>query len=322
MVKTYGKKIPTRRSFGDTLVEIGKVNKKIVVLSADVMGSVSVDAFAREFPGRFVQVGIAEQNLITVAAGMAMSGLVPFASAYSMFITGRPWDQIRNTVCYADLNVKIVGSHSGMNVGPDGATHQSLEEIALMRVIPRMTVLVPCDAVETGKAVRAAAGHRGPVFIRLTRCPLPVITTAETPFSIGKIVCLREGSDVAIFACGTEVYEALLAADRLSGEGIDAAVYNVHTVKPLDSETVSAAARQCGCVVTAEDHQVAGGLGGAIAEALTAHYPVPQEFVGIRDSFGESGEPEELMTECSLCGNAIAAAAKKAVQRKQGHTKR
>lgn len=317
MVQTYGKNIATRRGFGEALVEVGRSNNKVVALSADVMTSVSTDGFAKEFPDRFVQIGIAEQNLITVAAGMALSGLIPFACAYSMFITARPWDQIRNIVCYANLNVKIIGSHSGVNVGPDGATHQSLEDIAIMRVLPRMTVLVPCDAIETKKAVVAAAKHKGPVFIRLTRCPVPTVTTDTTPFSIGSMLCLREGRDVAIFTCGMQVYESLLAAEELLKEGISAGVYNVHTIKPLDRKSILQAAEKCGCVVTAEDHQKFGGLGGAISEVLTSECPVPQEFVGVQDCFGESGEPDKLKVCFSLNESCITAAAKKAIQRKK-----
>lgn len=317
MVKTQGKKIATRQGFGEGLLALGKVNKKVAALSADVTGSVSIGQFAKEFPERFVQVGIAEQNLITVAAGMAISGLIPFACAYSMFITGRPWDQIRNTVCYSDLNVKIVGSHSGTNVGPDGATHQSLEDIAIMRVIPRMIVLVPCDAIEARKAAFAAANHQGPVFIRLSRTPMPVITSEDTPFVIGKINIVKDGSNVAVFACGTEVFEALKAADRLADNGINASVYNVHTIKPLDKDLIVKAAKECGCVVTVEDHQKAGGLGSAVAEVLAENYPVPHEFVGINDCFGESGSCDELMQCFSITENDIYAAAKKAIQRKK-----
>lgn len=317
MSKETGKKISTRKAFGEAIVEQGKVNKKIAVLSADVMGSVAVGAFAKAYPDRFVQVGIAEQNLITVAAGMAISGLIPFACAYSMFITGRPWEQIRNIVCYSDLNVKIVGSHSGVNVGPDGATHQSLEDIALLRVIPRMTVVVPCDAVETKKLIAAAAAHIGPLFIRLTRCPVPVLTHDDTPFAIGKALKMRDGKDAAIFACGTEVYEALCAAEKLERAGIHVSVYNVHTIKPLDEELLCQAARECGCVVTAEDHQRSAGLGGAVAELLAARVPVPMEFVGIQDCFGESGEPEELMHCFMLHETHIAEAVKKAIKRKK-----
>ena len=316
MIKTSDKNIATRKAFGEALVELGRQNESIAALSADVTSSVAVDGFAKAFPDRFVQVGIAEQNLITIAGGMAISGLIPFACAYSMFITARPWDQIRNVICYSNLNVKIVGSHSGVNVGPDGATHQSLEDIAILRVIPHMTVIVPCDAVETKKAVFAAAAHKGPVFLRLTRSPLPIITTEDTPFSIGKAVCLREGSDVAIFATGTQVYESLCAAEKLSSEGIKAGVYNVSTIKPLDAETITRAAKQCGCVVTAEDHQKQGGLGGAVAELLAATYPVPQEFVGVHDCFGESGENDELMVCFALKDQYIVEAAKKAIKRK------
>ncbi|MFH1380511.1 MAG: transketolase C-terminal domain-containing protein [bacterium] len=317
MFETKGKKIATRQGFGEGLFALGKVNKKVVALSADVTGSVSISSFAAEFPERFVQVGIAEQNLITIAGGMALSGLIPFACAYSMFITGRPWDQIRNAVCYSDLNVKIAGSHSGTNVGPDGATHQSLEDIAIMRVIPNMTVLVPCDAIEARKAAFAAAEHRGPVFIRLSRTAMPLITNETSPFIIGKANCMKEGSDAAIIACGTEILESLKAAETLSKEGIQAGVYNMHTIKPLDKEAIINAAKQCGCVVTAEDHQKAGGLGSAVAEVLTAEYPVPQEMVGIDDCFGESGDCDELIKCYSIAENHICAAVKKAIQRKK-----
>jgi len=317
MPQTYGKKIASRFGYGEALAEIGEKNKRVVAVGADVTGSTGVNVFAEKFPDRYIQLGIAEQNVITVSAGLAIAGMLPFACAYSVFITGRGWDQIRNSVCYPNLDVKIAGSHAGVTVGPDGATHQATEEIATMRVLPNMKVIVPADYVEAKKATLAMPDIKGPVFIRLCRVPMPIITPPDERFVFGKAKIMKPGGDVVIFACGSMVYESLTAAEALAGEGIDARVVNIHTVKPLDEETVIKSVKECGCAVTAEEHQSAGGLGGAIAETLAKNYPVPVEMVGLKDEFGESGEPEELMTKFNLKYEDIIKACKKSVKRKK-----
>ena len=291
---------PIRMGFGRGLLTAAKANKNIVALCADLTISTKMDDFAASFPERFVEVGVAEQNLVTLAAGMALAGKTPFAASYAAFSPGRNWEQIRTTVCLAETNVKIVGSHAGVSVGPDGATHQMLEDIALMRVLPHMLVVVPADAVEAEKATLAIAKHRGPAYIRLAREKSPIVTTPETPFSLSKAQILRHGTDVTIVACGTMVYRALVAADLLEKQGIEAEVVNAAVIKPLDTVTIIASARRTGAVLTAEEGQVAGGLGGAVAEALGDHCPVPMKRVGILDSFGESGTAEELMEQFGL----------------------
>ncbi|MFH1368712.1 MAG: transketolase family protein [Elusimicrobiota bacterium] len=316
MVETYGMK-PTRQGYAEALLELGEKNPKICALGADTACSVMVNLFQQKFPDRFIQVGVAEQNMIGIAAGLAVAGWVPFATTYSMFAAGRPWEQIRNTVAYSNLNVKIGGSHGGISVGPDGATHQALEEIAIMRVIPRMTVVVPCDTVETRKATLAIGGMNGPAFIRFGRESLPVITKDETPFKLGRAEVFREGKDAAIIACGYMVYEALMAAELLEKKGISARVMNIHTVKPIDEQAIIKAAKECGCVVTAEEHQVAGGFGSAVAEVIVKNCPVPMEMVGVIDRFGESGNSAELFKAYGLKDVNIAAAVEKAIERKK-----
>lgn len=315
MVEVFGKKA-TRFGFGEALVELGEKDPKIFVLGADTVSSVAINGFQEKFPDRFINVGIAETNMIGMAAGLAAAGFIPFAATYGVFASGRPWEQIRTTVCYSDLNVKIGGSHSGLMVGPDGATHQALEEIAIMRCLPKMTVISPCDLIETKKAVLASAYYKGPVYIRYGRESIPIITKRETPFEIGKANVLREGGDIAIFACGTMVYESLMAAEILEEKGIKARVINMHTVKPIDEKAIIEAATECGAVVTAEEHQIAAGFGSAIAEVIVKNKPVPMEFVGINDTFGESGEPMELIKKFGLKDVNIAAAAEKALKRK------
>lgn len=309
-------RVPTRDGYGKGLVEAGEQDERVVVLCADLTESTRSHWFAERFPQRFVQVGVAEQNLAVVAAGMAAAGKIPFVSSYATFSPGRNNEQVRTNVALNNQPVKIAGAHAGISVGPDGATHQALEDIALMRVIPRMVVVVPCDAVEAQKATVEAAFNGQPTYLRLGREKSPVITTPATPFRIGRALTLREGADCAIVACGTMVYEALLAAAMLAKDGIECTVINNHTVKPMDEETVVKAARACGAVVTAEEHQVAGGMGSAVAEALARRNPVPMEFVGIQDRFGESGEPSALMEHFGLTATDIAEAVRRAVARK------
>lgn len=308
---------PTRHGFGEALVELGKKHDNVVVLGADVTGSVMTSFFRDAFPERFISVGVAEQNATTIAAGMALSGKIPFFSSYSAFAAFRNADQIRVSVCYNEANVKIGGGHSGITVGPDGATHQSLEEVALLRTLPNMTLVVPCDYLEAKKATIAIGEMDGPAYIRFGRSKVPMFTTDQTPFQLGKANVLREGNDVAIIAAGIMVWKALEAAEELAKrQGIQARVINNHTIKPLDYDTTIAAARECGAIVTAEEHQVHGGLGGAIAEAVVKNHPVPMEFVGIKDTFGASGEPDELTEIFGLTWQSIYASAIKAIERK------
>jgi transketolase len=315
MVNVFGNKA-TRFGFGEGLIELGRKNDKVFVLGADTVSSVAINGFQKEFPERFANVGIAEVNLLGVAAGLAVAGFVPFVSTYGVFASGRPWEQIRTTICYSNLNVKIGGSHSGLMVGPDGATHQALEEISIMRCLPNMTVLVPCDLIETKKATIAAAEYNGPVYIRYGRENIPIITEEKTEFEIGKAIKMREGKDVCIMACGSMVYEALMAAEILEKEGIKARVLNIHTIKPIDKQAIINAAKDCGAIVTAEEHQIFGGFGSAVAEVVVANCPVPIEFVGINDTFGESGKPADLIIKYGLKDINIAEAVKKVLKRK------
>ena len=315
MVNVFGKKA-TRFGFGEGLVELGKKDDKIFVLGADTVSSVAINKFQENFPERFANVGIAETNLLGMAAGISIAGFIPFVSTYGVFASGRPWEQIRTTICYSNLNVKIGGSHSGLMVGPDGATHQALEEISIMRCLPNMTVLVPCDVVETKKATMAAAYWNGPVYIRYGRETIPIITEESTPFEIGKAVKMKDGKDVCIMACGSMVYEALMAAEILEQEGIKARVLNIHTIKPIDKQAIIEAAKDCGAIVTAEEHQIFGGFGSAVAEVVVNNCPVPMEFVGMNDCFGESGKPADLMVKYGLKDINIVEAVKKVLNRK------
>ncbi|OPL12070.1 MAG: transketolase [Firmicutes bacterium ML8_F2] len=314
--KSKLEKKPTRDGYGLGLVELAKENKNIIVLGADLTGSTRCNWFRDEFPERFVQCGIAEQNMIGVAAGLALTGKIPFVSTYSVFCPGRNWDQIRISVAYNNVNVKMTGAHAGVSVGADGATHQGLEDIAITRCLPNMTVLAPCDAVETQKATVAAGKIEGPVYLRFAREATPIFTTSKTPFKIGQAEVLRKGRDVSIIACGPIVYEALLAAESLSKQGIDVRVINNHTIKPIDEEEIIKAAEQTGAIVTGEDHQVMGGLGSAVAEVLAKNEPVPIEMIGIQNRFGESGEPDELMKEFGLVAKDIKEAVLKVIKRK------
>ena len=313
---------PIRDGYGAGLLAAGEANENVVALSADLTESTRTEAFAKKFPDRFIEVGVAEQNLATIAAGLGISGKIPFIASYATFSPGRNWEQIRTTIAYNDSNVKIAGHHAGLMTGPDGATHQALEDIALMRVLPNVKVFVPCDAHQARKVTEAAAKLWGPVYLRFARAASPVITTAATPFTPGKgqIFWQPKGNkrpDVAIFACGTMVFESLLAAKRLEAAGVAVTVANIHTVKPLDTVLIAELAAGAGAVVSAEEHQVAGGLGGAIAEALAASTPVPQEFVGVRDEFGSSGSPEDLFEAHGLTAARIVSAARSAIKRKK-----
>jgi transketolase len=311
------KKAATRNGFGEALCEIGEKDQSVVALCADVAGSVQIEKFAKKFPERFFQVGVAEQNMAAVAAGLAYSGKKPYIGAFAVFSPGRNWEQIRTTICYANANVKIEGSHVGLDVGEDGATHQALEDVSLMRSLPNMTVISPCDLEETKKAVHAAWKMPGPAYIRCTRNSTPTFTTAETPFEVGKANLLCEGADVAIVAAGRLVYDALLAADALSREGISAAVANMHTISSPDAAVLEKLARKCGAVVTVEDHQVKGGLGSAVCETLSDAYPVRVRRMGMEMKFGESGKGNEVMSKYGLDKDGIIKVAKEEVARKK-----
>ena len=315
----------TRDGYGLGLIEAGEKDERVVVLCADLTESTRSEGFAKKFPERFIEMGVAEQNMAVVASGLANYGKIPFISSYAVFSPGRNNEQIRTNICINNVPVKIAGAHAGISVGPDGATHQALEDIALMRVQPRMVVLVPCDAEETRKATVAAAFNGKPTYLRFGREKSPVFTTKDTPFEIGRAIILRypelvEGqskkSQVAIVGCGMLLYNALVAAEELSKEGIECMVINSHTVKPLDEAMIVSAVQKCGAVVSVEEHQVAGGLGSAIAECLARNYPVPQEFIGVQDRFGESGKPDELMAVFHLDIPDIKTAVKKVISRK------
>lgn len=310
-------KIATREVYGKALVELGKVNKDVVVLDADLAKSTKTINFAKEFPDRFFDMGIAEQNMMGTAAGLAAAGKIPFASSFAVFATGRVYDQIRNSISYPGLNVKIGASHAGITVGEDGASHQAVEDIALMRVLPNMTVFVPADGPSTAAAVRAAAEINGPVYIRLGRSKVPVLYGDDFEFNPGKAVRLCPGKDVTIIACGIMVSMALEAASRLKEEGVSAAVLDMHTIKPLDVAAVIQAARETGAVVTAEEHSIVGGLGGAVAEVLGESIPVPLMRVGVPDVFGESGKPGELLEKYGLSPGHIITAVKDVLNRKR-----
>lgn len=310
-------KVATRDGYGKALIELGKRNKRIVALCCDLTDSTRVEWFKQKFPDRFIEVGVAEQNMAGLAAGLALAGKIPFISSYAVFSPGRNWDQIRVSICYNNLNVKIEGAHAGISVGPDGATHQALEDIALMRVLPNMKVIVPCDAIQAEKATIAAAKINGPVYLRLGRNKVPVVTGEKTPFRLGKANVYREGKDVSIVACGVMVYEGLIAAEMLAKKGIQASVVDCHTIKPLDDKTLTFYAKKTGAVVSAEEHQMQGGLGGALAELFGRCCPVPMEFVGIHDRFGESGEPEELLKNYHCTSSDIVTAVQRVLKRKK-----
>lgn len=310
----------TRDGYGQGLVLTGDENPNVVVLCADLTESTRSLEFAQKYPERFIQVGVAEQNLATIAAGLAMSGKTPFISSYASFSPGRNWEQIRTTAAYNDANIKIAGAHAGLLTGPDGATHQMLEDLAIMRAMPNIKVIAPCDALETKKATLAASRIHGPIYIRFARDKSPLFTTEETPFEIGKALYLmgseKEKTDVVIIACGVLVYNALKAGEELRKEGARVAVINSPSIKPLDEELIIKAAKKSNAVVTVEEHQIAGGLGSCVAECLAKNYPVPMEFIGVNDSFGESGNPWELIEKYEMGVDAIKKAAKRAIARK------
>ncbi len=306
----------TRSGFGAGLHELGKTNKDVVALCADLTGSLKMDAFAAEFPDRFIQCGIAEANMIGTAAGLAVSGKIPFAGSFAEFVTGRVYDQVRQVVAYSDTNVKICASHAGITLGEDGATHQTMEDIGLMRMLPNLTVINPCDFNQTKAATIAIADLHGPVYLRFGRPSVPNFTPADQKFEIGKAIKMVEGKDVSIFATGHLVWEAIQAAKTLELEGISAEVVNIHTIKPLDKNAVLQSAAKTGAVVTAEEHLIAGGLGELVAGVLATERRTPQEFVAVDDMFGQSGEPAELMTQYKLNAASIVAAVKRAILRK------
>ena len=317
-------KVKTRDGYGRGLVEAGEKDPNVVVLCADLSESTRSHWFQEKFPARFIQMGVAEQNMATVASGMAAAGKVAFISSYAVFSPGRNNEQIRTTISYnsweaepgKEVNVKIAGAHAGISVGPDGATHQALEDIALMRTHPGMVVVVPADVHETQKATVAIARRPGPCYIRFGRENYPVFTTEKTPFEIGKAYVIMEGKDVTIAACGPLVYKAVLAAHELKDEGIECEVINNHTIKPLDVETIVSSVKKTGCIVSAEEHQIMGGMGSAVSEFLSQNYPVPQEFIGMRDRFGESGKPDELFEEFGMSVAHIKEAVKRVLKRK------
>ncbi|MDO8521830.1 MAG: transketolase C-terminal domain-containing protein [bacterium] len=307
----------TRDGFGKGVVEAGRADARVVVLSADLAESTRADGFQKEFPKRFIEVGVAEQNMATVSAGMAIYGKIPFITSYATFSPGRNWEQIRTTIAINNVSVKICGMHAGLLTGPDGATHQALEDIALMRAMPNMIVISPCDAEEGRRATLAAAKSDKPVYLRFARDKTPVMTTPETPFEIGKaqVFWKSKNPKVAVCATGPLVHNALLAARELEEKGIGTIVVNVHTIKPLDKETIVSVAREAGSVVTVEEHQITGGLGGAVAELLARECPTPIEFVGVHDKFGQSGEPKELVEAYGLGVSHIVAAIKRASEK-------
>ncbi len=310
-------KLPTRDGYGKGLVDAGEQDDRVVVLCADLAESTRSHWFKEKFPERYIELGVAEQNMATIAAGLANYGKIPFISSYAVFSPGRNNEQIRTTISLNNVPVKIAGAHAGISVGPDGATHQALEDIALMRAQPRMIVIVPCDAIEARKATYAAAFNGSPTYIRFGREKSPVFTTEKTSFEIGKAVVFRTGKDVTIIGCGMLLYNALVAAEELSKEGIEAEVINSHTIKPLDITTIINSVKETKAVVTVEEHQVAGGLGSAVAEALSQHFPAPQEFVGVHDRFGESGEPDELIEAFGMGVKDIKAAVMRVIKRKK-----
>jgi transketolase len=306
----------TRSGFGAGLHEAGKLDSNVVALCADLTGSLMMDAFKDEFPERFIQAGIAEANMISASAGLAIGGKIPFAGTFANFATGRVYDQIRQSVAYSHKNVKICASHAGLTLGEDGATHQILEDIGLMKMLPNMVVINPCDYNQTKAATMAIAKYDGPAYLRFGRPKWPVFIPEDMPFEIGKALMLNEGKDVTIFATGHMVWKAIEAGHALAEKGIDAEVINIHTIKPLDRDAILASVKKTGCVVSAEEHQMNGGLGDSIAQLLSRELPTPMEFVAVNDSFGESGTPDQLLEKYGLTTAAIVAAAERAMLRK------
>ncbi|MGA7355214.1 MAG: transketolase C-terminal domain-containing protein [Candidatus Cybelea sp.] len=311
------KQVPTRNGFGEGLIEAGARNRDVLGICADLSESTRFEGFRKAHPAQYIEIGVSEQMLVAMAGGLAAVGKIPWIASYAMFNPGRSWEQVRTIMALNETNVKIAGAHAGVSVGPDGATHQAIEDIAIMRVIPHMTVVVPCDSVQTKKAALALSERWGPAYLRFGREKSAVITTDETPFEIGKAQTFREGGDVAIVACGILVYNALIAADRLASEdGIECRVVNNHTVKPMDEGAIVGAAQACGAVVTVEEHQKAAGMGSRVAEILSQQFPAPIEFVGVDDRFGQSGDPMELIEYYGMGADAIVEAARRAHKRK------
>lgn len=308
---------PTRNGAGEAMLELGRKNKDVVVLSADLTDSTRAGWFKKEFPERFIGFGVAEQDMFGTAAGLALSGKIPFACTFGVFASGRAWDQIRISIAYMNANVKIIGTHGGIGVGEDGATHQAIDEIALMRILPNMTVVVPADAIEAYRATMEAVKIQGPVYIRLGRNPVPVVTTKDTPFQIGKGILYQDGKDVTIVACGHSLYEAKLAKERLKKDGIDARVINLHTPKPLDKDLILKAAKETGAFVTIEEHTIFGGMGSAVCEFISQNFPVPVKMVGIKDRFGESGAPRELLEHFNLMAEDVVTAVREVLKEKK-----
>ncbi|RYZ48072.1 MAG: transketolase family protein [Chitinophagaceae bacterium] len=314
-IQPKGKK-DTRSGFGDAMTELGRTNPNVVALTADLAGSMKLQGFMKENPERFIQVGIAEANMIGIAAGLTIGGKIPFTTTFANFSTGRVYDQIRQSVAYSDKNVKICASHAGVTLGEDGATHQILEDIGMMKMLPGMTVIVPCDYNQTKAATLAIAEYEGPVYLRFGRPSWPIFTPEE-PFQIGKAQKFSEGTDVSIFACGHLVWLAIQAGVQLEEKGISVEVINLHTIKPLDEEAILASIQKTGCAVTAEEHNVLGGMGDAVAQVAAKNFPVPIEYVGTNDTFGESGTPDQLLEKYGLSVQHIVAAAEKAMGRKK-----
>ena len=309
---------PTRNGFGEGLVDAGHDDERVVALCADLTESTRILDFQKAFPDRYIELGVAEQNLATVASGMAAAGKIPFIASYATFSPGRNNEQIRTTIALNNQPVKIVGGHAGLSVGPDGATHQALEDMGLMRMLPRMTVISPCDSEQARKATRASIDVDGPVYLRLSRAAFPICTTDKTPFEIGKAQVMfdTENPEAVIIATGSMVYPSILIAEKMTTQGIAVSVINIHTIKPLDRETITAYAQKAGAVVTCEEHQIAGGLGSAVAETLSQTHPVPMEYIGVHDQFGQSGTPDELMHHYGLDEEHIEEAVQKVIGRK------
>lgn len=313
--KVLGNK-DTRSGFGEGLAELGRKNPNVVALCADLTGSLKMDEFKNENPDHFFQVGIAEANMIGIAAGLTIGGKIPYTGTFANFSTSRVYDQIRQSVAYSDKNVKICASHAGLTLGEDGATHQVLEDIGMMKMLPGMTVINPCDFNQTKAATLAIAEHKGPVYLRFGRPKVPIFIPEDMPFEIGKAILLEEGTDVTIIATGHLVWKSLEAAEQLKEKGISAEVINIHTIKPIDEEAILKSVAKTGCVVTAEEHQIAGGLGESVAQVLSRNTPKPQEYVAVNDKFGESGTPNELMQKYGLDTVNIVEAAEKVIKRK------
>lgn len=313
---TYTEKKDTRSGFGAGILELGRTNPDVVALTADLAGSLKLEGFIKEFPERYIQCGIAEANMIGVSAGLTIGGKIPFATTFANFATGRVYDQIRQSVCYSNKNVKICASHAGLTLGEDGATHQILEDLGMMKMLPNMTVINPCDFNQTKAATMAIADYVGPVYLRFGRPVVPIFTPADQKFEIGKALVLNEGPDVSIFATGHLVWEAIQAGEKLAEEGIEADIINIHTIKPLDEEAILASVKKTGCAVSAEEHMLNGGLGDSVAQVLARNFPAPLEMIGVHDTFGESGTPAQLMEKYGLTADKIVEAVKKAMKRK------